>query len=220
MSAENKNLIAVIGDIHGCISTLCSLCESLKKYTQDIYTVGDIIDRGPASKEVVKYCIDNNINAVKGNHEDMLVKAIENPSHYNLYLYYFNGGQAASFSYANTYSLSDYEKFKDAVVESGHFDYLKSLPLKYEFESVLICHAGIISNGNEESILWNRDIPDKLEKLQIIGHSPNDEPVFYPGHFINIDTGCVKGNKLTAVILNRKSGDITEMIFENCSDFI
>ena len=68
--------IAIIGDIHGCYYTLKSLYCKITE-TDEVYSVGDLIDRGKYSKEVVQFCMDNNIKPVKGNHEDMMIKAIE-----------------------------------------------------------------------------------------------------------------------------------------------
>jgi serine/threonine protein phosphatase 1 len=74
---ENSKKIAVIGDIHGCIGPLKDIYEKIVKYTNEVYSVGDLIDRGKNSKEVIQFCIDNKISPVKGNHEDMMLKAIQ-----------------------------------------------------------------------------------------------------------------------------------------------
>lgn len=65
----------VIGDIHGCLSTLQALIAKAGPVDQ-IISVGDLIDRGPDSLGVVKYCIDNNIQVCLGNHEYMALEAI------------------------------------------------------------------------------------------------------------------------------------------------
>lgn len=73
-----------IGDIHGCLTELVNMMEYIKtsgKYNPDedvIVFLGDYIDRGPNSAEVVKYIrsIEENndrIIALMGNHEDMLL---------------------------------------------------------------------------------------------------------------------------------------------------
>lgn len=55
----------IIGDIHGCLSTLKELIAKAGPVDQ-IISVGDLIDRGPDSLGVVKYCIDNNIQVCLG----------------------------------------------------------------------------------------------------------------------------------------------------------
>ena len=69
-------MIAVIGDIHGCFHTLENLYGKISSYTSEIYSVGDLIDRGRHSKQVVQFCIERNIRAVRGNHEEMMFKSI------------------------------------------------------------------------------------------------------------------------------------------------
>ena len=55
-------MIAVIGDIHGCYLTLVELYEQiLKKYPDiKVYSVGDLVDRGNKSFEVMEFIIENN----------------------------------------------------------------------------------------------------------------------------------------------------------------
>ena len=55
----------VIGDIHGCLSTLKALIAKAGPVSQ-IISVGDLIDRGPDSLGVIKYCIENNIQVCLG----------------------------------------------------------------------------------------------------------------------------------------------------------
>ena len=55
----------VIGDIHGCLSTLKALIAKAGPVSQ-IISVGDLIDRGPDAFGVIKYCIENNIQVCLG----------------------------------------------------------------------------------------------------------------------------------------------------------
>mgnify|MGYP001430082385 CR=1 FL=1 len=99
--------IAVIGDIHGCIHTLEKVYSriSSEKY---IYSVGDLVDRGAYSKEVVTFIIENGIRTVKGNHEDMMLKAIDASDKLLGFVnrevehYYQNGGQETQYSYISS----------------------------------------------------------------------------------------------------------------------
>ncbi len=214
--------IAIIGDIHGCYNTLKSLYKKIKG-TESVYSVGDLIDRGKFSKEVVQFCIDNNIRPVKGNHEDMMITAIEKSDKFFSFifkdaeLYYYNGGRETQYSYINSRLYSNFKNFKDEIRSLGHFDFLRNLPLKYELEKVIISHAGIVEGGNDVSILWNRNTPAFLDKLQIFGHTPLDEVDFKKKHYLNIDTGCVYQNKLTAVIVDRHEGIVEDTIQETCN---
>src|SRR5258708_7025698 len=74
-----------IGDIHGDIAALFKLlaCFPEIESTDTIVFVGDYIDRGPRSKEVVDYVRDLHrtmkakVVALRGNHEDSWVRVIE-----------------------------------------------------------------------------------------------------------------------------------------------
>ena len=215
--------IAVIGDIHGCYYTLKKLYSRLNNVSE-IYSVGDLIDRGKYSKAVVEFCRSNSIKSVRGNHEDMMLKAIEKSDKFMGFMfkeaehYYHNGGKETQNSYIDSRSFSDFKKFKQRIKDSGHFDFIKSFPLKYEFKKVVISHAGIISGGDDISILWNRRTPAMLDKLQIFGHTPLREYVYKKDYYSNIDTGCVFNNKLTAVIVDTETGKIIEVLDENCDE--
>lgn len=211
--------IGVIGDIHGCIKTLQAVYKKLINETEEIYTVGDLIDRGPSSKSVVQFCLDKNVRFTKGNHEDMLIDAIEHPSENNIFVHYRNGGTKTSKSYINKSGVDDYLEYFDEVKSCGHYEYFKHLPLTFEFPKVVISHAGIIEGGDRETILWNKTIPlQQLDKLQIIGHTPFRNCLYYEDYFINIDTGCVYENKLTGIIVDIHTGKLIKTYEEYCKD--
>jgi serine/threonine protein phosphatase 1 len=215
----SKDYIGVIGDIHGCYRTLQSVYKKLENEVEEVYTVGDLIDRGPASKSVVQYCIDKGIKFTKGNHEDMLINAIGHPTENNIFLHFRNGGNKTALSYVNKSEMDDYIVYFDEVKTLGHYDFLKHLPLTYEFPKVVISHAGIIEGGDRETILWNKSIlPQKLDKLQVIGHTPFRSYLYYEDYYINIDTGCVYENKLTGIVVDIHTGKIIKFIEEYCKD--
>ena len=155
-----------------------------------------------------------------GNHEDMLLKAIDNSDKFLGFIfkdaehYYYNGGRETQFSYIGSRLFSNFKKFKTELRSSGHYSFLKNLPLKYEFPKVIISHAGIIEGGDDVSIIWNRDTPAHLDQLQIFGHTPVEEMKYIKNYYANIDTGCVYKNKLTAVIVDTIKGKIDEIIQE------
>lgn len=215
-----NNTIAVIGDIHGCFHSLEKVYAKLNGI-DDIYAVGDLVDRGKYSKESVEFCILNSIKPVKGNHEDMLIRAIDNSDKFFGFMfkdaehYYYNGGRETQYSYINSRLFSNFKNFRNELKSTGHYDFLKNLPLKYEFQKVIISHAGIIEGGDDRSIMWNRDSPAHLDELQIFGHSPIDEIKYIKNYYANIDTGCVYKNKLTAVIVDTLLGKIDEVIQED-----
>lgn len=209
------NIIGIIGDVHGCFYTLKKLFDMVIKECQDVYSVGDIIDRGNYSKEVVEFFIENKIKTVRGNHEDMLINAVELDDK-EIYkggvtytnMYFDNGARATERSYINSTLKKDFGKFVQMFKELKHYDFIKSFPFTYEFEKIIIAHAGIVKGGSQMSLLWNREVPSNLNKLQVHGHSPQSKINFRKNHFVNIDTGCVYGNMLSAIVVDTKSGEL------------
>ena len=222
---DKTNIISVTGDIHGCYFTLKSLFDKIKSKTDEHYSVGDLIDRGLYSREVVQFCYENNIKPIKGNHEDMMLNAISDPefkgfsnSYSNLEIWYANGGSMTQNSYIYSKNRKKFNLFCEEFTNTHHFNYIKSFPLKMEIGNVILTHGGIIEYQSETDVLWNRSIPDKLDKLQIIGHTPVEEFVYVKNHFVNIDTGCVYGNALTAVLVDIQKREILEIIKEELNE--
>ncbi|MCX7833143.1 MAG: metallophosphoesterase [Ignavibacteria bacterium] len=223
----NENIIAVIGDIHGCINTLKKLHKLISEYKCTIYSVGDLIDRGNFSKEVVEFCITEKIQPVRGNHEQMLLDAIDGYKHYikegvngysqldlcsELDIFYVNGGQITQKSYTETIDRKNFPLLENKLSELGHLEFFRNLPIKIEFENIVITHAGIIEGMPEINMLWNRKTPNKIGKLQVFGHTPNSEVKIDEKNYINVDTGCVYGEKLTAAIIDVKTSEVKDII--------
>ena len=119
--------IYLIGDVHGCHKTLCALIDSLPRGTDSkICFVGDLIDRGEGSFEVVQLAIQRGYAAVMGNHEYRLLQ------HKNAFLrgetpsdtrwFYLNGGAQTFASYTKA----------SRAQKLAHIEFLSNLPLYLE----------------------------------------------------------------------------------------
>ncbi|WP_160108148.1 metallophosphoesterase [Pseudomonas izuensis] len=77
-AANEKGRDFVVGDIHGHFELLDSLLSKIKfNATQDrIFSVGDLIDRGPDSEQVISWLKEPWFHAVRGNHEQMIVECM------------------------------------------------------------------------------------------------------------------------------------------------
>jgi serine/threonine protein phosphatase 1 len=202
-----KNIFA-IGDIHGCLAKLRALIGKIPiDFTRDtLLFIGDYIDRGPHSVEVVDYLINfkkrhPGVIFLKGNHEDMLEKYLNGTDRFT---YLLNGGQRTLDSYLNQTTKS--EAFP---IPAHHRDFYRSLKLYYETDKYIFVHAGMrpkvqLEFQEIEDLLWIRDkfIYTKYNfgKRVIFGHTPLSKPLV-ESNKIGIDTGAVYGNVLTCVRL-------------------
>jgi serine/threonine protein phosphatase 1 len=198
-----------VGDIHGCLDKLVSLMDiidvDLKKET--LVFMGDYIDRGPHSKEVVDYLIDvarggNRVIFLKGNHELMLQNYLSGEDKLS---FLYNGGEATLRSYMKAGGLNEAN-----LIPPEHLEFFDNLRLYYETENYIFVHGGLKANiplehQDEWDMLWLRDefIYSDFDfgKLVIFGHTPFREPLILDNK-IGIDTGAVYGNKLTCVELS------------------
>ena len=200
--------IYAIGDIHGCYDQLLALLKKIPiNYQQDtLVFMGDYIDRGPKSVEVVDFLIKlkkriPGIIFLKGNHEDMLGKYLDGTDRFT---YLLNGGQQTLDSY-----LSRSTNTGKHPIPPGHMDFFKSLRLVYETDDYIFVHAGLrpkvsLDSQEPEDMLWIRDkfLQSRYDfgKPVIFGHTPLGQPLV-ESNKVGIDTGAVYGNELTCVQL-------------------
>lgn len=221
-------MVAVIGDVHGCFYTLEALYRKiLLKYPGiPVYCVGDLIDRGRNSYEVVKFFIDNNLKFTPGNHDYMFYAFIKEPESLFARSWVFNGNEATLHSYLNHY---------DSISE--HIEFIKAAPLYYNLDDCFISHAGVSDRykkvlpanlrenldyldqliysecESETGVLWTRERLLNLGKIQIVGHSKQDRVrLDNKSNAAYIDTGACAGNRLSSVVVHRN--DIIEIIEE------
>lgn len=198
--------IFAIGDIHGCANKLIALTDQIDiDFEQDtLVFVGDYIDRGPDSFEVVEYLLDlkkrsSNIIFLKGNHENMFEKYLSGPDKQT---YLMNGGQKTLESYIGQHPTGP-------PIPAAHLGFFKSLVLFYETEDYIFVHAGLRENiplemQDPDDLLWIRNefiqSDHDFGKMVVFGHTPFLEPLVMSNK-IGIDTGAVYGHKLTCVRL-------------------
>jgi len=190
-----------IGDIHGCFYPFCELVEKKIRISKSdrLVLLGDYIDRGYQSREVIDYIIDLQKNGfdiipLVGNHESMLLDSVE--SEQSLYNWIMNGG---------------YETLSSFGIESAnelnikYLSFFNSLRFYYIQDKFIFVHAGFndeISDPFEDKyqMIWSRresySNPVFNGKVIVHGHTPVpfsvcQEEVLSHRRVINIDTGCV-----------------------------
>lgn len=200
----NKRLFA-IGDIHGCFDSLKELIEHKIRLQKNdkLVLLGDYIDRGDKSKEVIDFIIKlledgYDLVPLLGNHEAMLLDAHNNKE--NIFNWMQNGGAETLRSFEIS-SLSD--------MESKYLMFFKDLRCYYSFGEFLFVHAGFNDNivnpfEDKYSMLWNcQDSYTNtllINKTIVHGHclisvSKCEDRVASKLNTINIDTGCVFKNR-------------------------
>ena len=210
-SGMSKKIFAV-GDIHGRYDKLVAIMKVLpwnREAGDLLLFIGDYIDRGPQSREVVEYLVKlnkggGNFVFLKGNHEKMLLDYYIQQKDQMLYV--ANGGAETIASY-----VEGGIGRKAFVLPEDHLEFLLSLQLYFETDDYIFVHAGLrdgiaLEEQSEEDMLWIREefIYSAYDwtKRVIFGHTALETPFVTPGK-IGIDTGAVYGNKLTAVELPR-----------------
>ncbi len=188
----------VIGDIHGCIRPLEQLLKKIAPRAKDrLIFVGDYIDRGPESKQVVDLLLRLPYRSVflLGNHEYMLMQYLEGQGE-DVYL--MNGGDATLESYGG-----------HDRIPASHLAFFDRLKTFHEEDEYIVVHAGIRPNipleqQRLEDLIWIRqefiEFVGTYPKTVIFGHTPVRRVVLKKDR-IGIDTGCVFGGKLTCLKL-------------------
>ena len=204
----------VIPDIHGCAKTLKVLIEDMIKPSKHdwLYFLGDYIDRGPGSKEVIDYLMhlqyeDYNIRTLMGNHEDYLIKSYEEEINLKSILgiklknrkkkeWLFHGGKETMESFK-------VDELKDFPLK--HIEWMKNLEYYIELENFILVHAGFNFSAEKpfedtDAMLWLRDFDidsSKVSNKKIIhGHVPVslefiDISIKNKSYkFIDLDNGC------------------------------
>jgi serine/threonine protein phosphatase 1 len=195
--------IYAIGDIHGRFDLLQ---KALREIARDsggldattgttVVFLGDYVDRGPQSREVVAQLMRGPERAsdrwicLKGNHEQMAWDAYQPGG--NRYLWLDNGGDATLDSFGG-------------AMPTDVLDWFRDLPLRYETEQHFFVHAGIMPGvpleaQDEATMLWIRyrfldDARDHGKHI-VHGHTPSYAAELRPNR-TNLDsmafhTGCL-----------------------------
>lgn len=191
-----------IGDIHGCSEALRALVAAIDPQPADtIVTLGDYIDRGPDSRGVIDQilALEKRCRVVPllGNHELMLLDALQNP--YAVGPWRDCGGDATLASYSSLPKVPD-----------SHLDFIRRCRRYHETDSHFFIHANYqydvpLDEQPDYLVFWEHLIfskprPHENGKIAIVGHtSQKNGDILDLGHVICIDTFCHGSGWLTAL---------------------
>ena len=197
-----KSRTIVVGDVHGCYDELMALMEKIDLGEKDrVICVGDLITKGPKSKEVLElFMTDTRFTSVIGNH-DLALRRKWN-------------GEDIELKPAQKEAHKELRDQKDAYAS-----FFNRLPFTIDLDTHLVVHAGLRPNvelysqttgdmtrlrtlgpdrESDEGTPWYHVYYG--EKTVLFGHWPSPEPR-RGKKAIGLDTGCVYGYQLTAYII-------------------
>lgn len=201
-------LTYAIGDIHGRHDLLQLLLRTIREHAEGapyrLVFLGDYIDRGPESAAVLETVgglarASRDVVCLMGNHEDMLLAALEDPE--AAYWWLRNGGDA---------TLASFRVATPREIPVAIQEWLRDLPTSFEDETRYFVHAGLrpgrpFEKQTVEDRLWIREpflsIDCDFGKHVVHGHTPvaTAKPERRPFR-TNLDTGAVFTGVLTAGI--------------------
>ena len=193
-----------ISDIHGCARTFRTLIEDKVhlKLSDELYLLGDYIDRGPDSKGVIDYilrlkALGHTVHCLKGNHEDMMIAGIHNLQTRRNWM--THGGHTTMDSF-------DADTLQD--IPQKYWNFLDSLEYYRTVDQYILVHAGLNFDAidplkDTQSMMWVRWWEDKVnwdwlgDRVIVHGHTPTEmQEIIYSLKYtidvqiIDIDAGC------------------------------
>ncbi|NIJ19324.1 serine/threonine protein phosphatase 1 [Sphingomonas naasensis] len=216
--------IYAIGDIHGRVDLLDTLLAKIEAddasrapSASQIIFLGDLIDRGPSSAQVVERALQmaegpRRCRFLLGNHEEVFLRALGGDLK-ALAFFVRIGGRETILSYAiseEDYRNSDFPELHALLVErvpESHRTFLESFEDLIVLGDFAFVHAGVrpgqaLESQRVSDLRWIRheflDHRDGFEKIIVHGHTIFDE-VELRQHRIGLDTGAYSSGKLTAM---------------------
>jgi len=217
--------VYAIGDIHGRLDLLQELHQMIevdaREFNGNITLVylGDYIDRGEQSKEVIDLLLESPMPAFEticllGNHEQTLIDFLQHPKAAAGWLAF--GGRETLRSYGvgigRDHISLNIDMIRDELKEKcpkNHLEFYRSCELLHIEGNYCFVHAGIrpgisLSDQRNEDLLWIREdftqSPAIHEYIVVHGHTISNKVEFLPNR-IGIDTGAFNTGVLTSLVL-------------------
>lgn len=222
-----RTRIYAIGDIHGRSDLLEPLLARIEEHISlspsarpIIVFLGDYVDRGPSSRQVIDRLVQltESREAVflKGNHEEYLLKFLENSSFLSSWLRLGGLDTLRSYGLAptNHRGVLGQELLAMSLIQvlndSGHLDFLRSLRPSFACGDYFFAHAGVrpgvpLDQQKEKDLLEIRGeflrYQSDFGKIVVHGHTAVLKPEVHSNR-INVDTGAYATGKLTCLVID------------------
>lgn len=198
-----RDNVFIIGDIHGEYELLNTLLKHYNSKTDQLVFIGDLIDRGPQSVDVLHDAMQlvESTDAISllGNHEEMFLQFLNAPSTMTYSAYVNNGGIETLISMFSETVIQQYKNKPvelAKLIESDYMEeveFLRNLPVYYQHNNLVCAHAGIenveedFRSTSDEDFVWMREQidtslksnitaqgTDGLDSIKVVhGHTPN-----------------------------------------------
>jgi serine/threonine protein phosphatase 1 len=215
--------VYAVGDVHGRADLLTQLFSGIDADLDANPTpravhvfLGDYIDRGPDSREVLDLLIARSerheMIFLKGNHEVLIEQFLRRPD--TLATWRQVGGIQTLLSYGVKPSFSPDPAEQAAlarwladVLPPAHIRFFRSLQASFSCGDFFFVHAGVrpgvpLSQQTDEDMFWIREkflrCRDKFAKIIVHGHTPVAEVEFHSNR-INVDTGAFATGRLSCL---------------------
>lgn len=232
-STDSGDRIYAIGDIHGRYDLLQLLIARIGEHSaglppaRSLYVVliGDIVDRGPQSAEVLAMLYDlqrknSRVIVLLGNHEEAMLQALDGDTD-ALRRWLAVGGDKtlASFGIAPLQPEDDPRDYMNSArrtIPRQWLAWLRQLPLSVQSGDYYFVHAGVrpgvaLARQVRDDMLWIRGEFLRSERdfgaVIVHGHSISAEVDIRPNR-IGIDTGAYRSGVLSAIYLEGEKKDV------------
>ena len=220
--------VYAIGDVHGCVEPLERLLDAIEADLQKskargrLVFLGDLIDRGPASCDVIERVLSKNLpgerhSFLMGNHEEVFLDCYDgNVQRCGQWLQY--GGLQTLESYGLSRAQILERPFQlpevmAAAIPSEHVAFLRSFADQIQVGNYLFVHAGIrpgvaLEEQTARDLRWIRDgfLESTANHGSIVVHGHSIVPdIDVRPNRIAVDTGCYRGGTLSALVLEGES---------------
>jgi len=227
--------IYCVGDIHGrndlLRQLLMKVMRDFSQYEGSVIIVylGDYVDRGLHSKQVIETLLNNQKTDVeyvylRGNHEQVMLDCLQNATIIPSWLSF--GGQSTLASYGvgiakiptKREELLEIQTSLKECLPIEHYQFLTETQLSYTLGSYFFVHAGVnpkksLARQCPEDLLWIRDefinVDKAYKKIIVHGHTVTEEPEILK-HRIGIDTGAYASGILSCLVLESNQQKIIQ----------
>ncbi len=196
----------IVGDVHGCLEELEALLDvvAFEPGEDALVSVGDLVGKGPHGAEVVRLFREGGHRAVRGNHEDRLLRWHHGESKKKLRgMHLVHAVALSDDDWAWLDALPLWIRLDAYGVTVLHAGRLPEVPLEAHEPAWLMSMRTIAADGApskrlEDGPLWAASWggPDEV----VFGHDAISGLQRWP-HAIGLDTGCVYGGALSAYVL-------------------